>query len=85
MKRVERDDDLPVAWRPHDDVGSPVRCRPGRRFGHPAVCGISTSAIFEHLDGGESEEEIADQFDLAVHDVRWAVAYETSRAARLAA
>lgn len=85
VKRVEWDDDLPVAWRPHDDASSPVRCRPGRRFGRPAVCGISTSAIFEHLDGGESEEDVADQFDLAVQDVRWAVAYETSRAAPLAA
>ncbi|MCY4422822.1 MAG: DUF433 domain-containing protein [Acidimicrobiaceae bacterium] len=85
VKRVEWDDDLPVAWRPHDDAGSPVRCRPGRRFGRPAVCGISTLAIFEHVDGGESEEEIADQFDLTVQDVRWAVAYETSRAAPLAA
>ncbi|MCY4068844.1 MAG: DUF433 domain-containing protein [Acidimicrobiaceae bacterium] len=85
VKRVEWDGDLPVSWRPHDDTSSPVRCRPSQRFGRPAVYGISTSAIFEHFDGGEHEEEIADQFDLAVQDVRWAVAYETSRAAPLAA
>ena len=85
VRRVEWDGDLPVAWRPHDDMGSPVRCRPGRRFGRPAIGGISTAAIFEHLNGGESEDEVADQFDLAVESVRWAVAYENSRAAPLAA
>ena len=85
VRRVEWDGDLPVAWKPHDDTGSPVRCRPGRRFGRPAVRGISTAAIFEHLDGGESEEEVAEQFDLEVESVRWALAYETSRAAPIAA
>ena len=85
VRRVEWDGDLPVAWRPHDDGGSPVRCRPGRRFGRPAIGGISTAAIFEHLNGGESEDEVADQFDLAVESVRWAVAYENSRVAPLAA
>ena len=85
VRRVEWDGDLPVAWRPHDDTGSPVRCRPGRRFGRPAIGGISTAAIFEHLNGGESEDEVADQFDLAVQSVRWAVAYENSRVAPLAA
>ena len=57
-----------------------VRCRPGRRFGRPAIAGISTAAIFEHLVGGESEDEVADQFDLNVESVRWALAYETSSA-----
>ena len=85
VRRVEWDGDLPVAWRPHGDAASPVRCRPGRRFGRPAIGGVSTGAIFEHLDGGESEDEVADQFDLDVGNVRWALAYETSRAAPLAA
>ena len=85
LRRVEWDGDLPVAWRPHDDAASPVRCRPGRRFGRPAIGGVSTAAIFEHLVGGESEDEVADQFDLDVGNVRWALAYETSRAAPLAA
>ena len=85
VRRVEWDGDFPVAWRPHDDAGSPVRCRPGRRFGRPAVRGVSTAAIFEHVDGGEAEDEVADQFDLAVESVRWAVAYETSRVSPLAA
>lgn len=85
VRRVEWDGDLPAAWKPHDDASSPVRCRPGRRFGRPAISGISTAAIFEHVDGGESEDEVADQFGFTLEDVRWAVAYETSRAAPLAA
>ena len=59
----------------------PVRCRPDKRFGRPAIAGISTTAIVEHLDGGETEIEVAEQFDLALENVRWAVAYETSRVA----
>ena len=85
VQRVEWEGDLPAAWRPHDDTSSPVRCRPERRFGRPAIGGISTAAIFEHVDGGESEEEVADQFGLSVESVRWAVAYENSSAAPLAA
>ncbi len=79
LKRVEWDDDLPVAWRPHDDDASPVRCRPTQRFGRPSIGGVSTEAIVEHLDGGEDEEEVAEQFDLSLDDVRWARSYELSR------
>lgn len=86
VKRVEwSDNDLAAAWRPHDDERSPVRCRPGRRFGRPAIRGVSTSAIVEHIDGGESENDVADQFDLGVDHVRWALAYEISRRAPAAA
>ena len=85
VQRVEWEGDLPAAWRPHDDASSPVRCRPGRRFGRPAIDGISTAAIFEHVDGGESEDDVADQFGLTLENVRWAVAYETSRTTTLAA
>lgn len=85
VRRVEWEGDLPAAWRPHDDTGSPVRCRPSRRFGRPAISGISTAAIVEHVDGGESEDDVAEQFGLTLENVRWAVAYETSRATPLAA
>lgn len=75
--RVTWHDDMPIAWRPHDDPNSPVRMNPDYRFGKPAVGGISTEIILEHFDGGEDEREIADAFDLAIADVRWALAYET--------
>lgn len=85
VRRVEWDDGLAVGWRPHDDDASPVRCYPDARFGRPSIGGISTEAIVEHLDGGEDETDVAEQFDLTVDDVRWASAYELSRRSALAA
>jgi uncharacterized protein (DUF433 family) len=81
--RVEwNEDDLVSGWRPAADPRSPVRVRPDERFGLPAIGGIKTESIWEHLEGGESEEEVAEQFDLTVDEVRWAEAYEhSSRAA----
>lgn len=79
LRRVEWDEDLPVAWRPHDDESSPVRCRPTQRFGKPSIGGVSTEAIAEHLEGGEGEDEVAKQFGLSVDDVHWASAFELSR------
>lgn len=77
-KRVTWDDDSAVAWRPHDDPQSPVLMRPGMRSGRPAIRGISTEALWEHERAGETVEDIADDYDLAEDDVRWALAYETS-------
>jgi uncharacterized protein (DUF433 family) len=85
IRRVEFDDGLAAAWKPHDDEQSPVRCRPDQRFGRPAIKGISTEAIVEQLNSGADWEEVADQFDLEVDDVRWASYYEHSQRARLAA
>jgi len=79
LRRVDGEANLPVAWRPHDDEGSPVRCRPTQRFGKPSIGGVSTEAIVEHLDGGEDEHEVAEQFGLSVDGVRWASAFELSR------
>ena len=85
LKRVEWEDGWPIAWRPHQDEASPVRCLPVRRFGRPSIEGISTEAIVEHLDGGEDEIEVAEQFGLGLADVQWAQAYELSRRTPLAA
>ena len=70
------DGDEATAWRPHDVPESPVRIDPELRFGKPTVRGISTETIWEHLDGGESETEIAEAFGLSSADVGWALAYE---------
>jgi uncharacterized protein (DUF433 family) len=78
VKRVTWEKDVAVAWRPHDDPQSPVRMEPDTRFGRPAVRGISTDALWEHAEAGESAEEIAEEFNIASNDVRWALAYETS-------
>jgi uncharacterized protein (DUF433 family) len=78
LTRVDWDQDVASAWRPHDDPRSPVRISPQVRYGSPAVGSISTSVIWEHLEGDESFAEVANQFDLTINDVRWAHAYETS-------
>lgn len=79
IQRVDWEHGLPFAWRPHDDLNSPVRCSPVIRFGRPAIKGISTTAIAEHLDAGEDELDVAQQYGLDVDDVRWAQAFELSR------
>ena len=85
LQRVDWDGDKAVAWRPHDDAKSPVRCLPDFRGGRPSISGISTIAIFEHIDGGEPVEDVAEDFDLPVEEVRWALAYEVSHRTPIAA
>lgn len=77
-QRVEWDEDLTVGWRPAADLRSPVRMRPDERFGLPAVGGVKTEIIWEHLEADESFEDVAQELDLTVDEVRWAHAYETS-------
>jgi uncharacterized protein (DUF433 family) len=84
IKRVTWHDDIAAEWRPHDDRQSPVRMNPDVRFGRPAVAGISTEALWEHDQAGESTDEIADEFSLPAEIVRWALAYETSARAEAA-
>jgi uncharacterized protein (DUF433 family) len=76
--RVEWSDDYAIAWKPHNDLASPVRMDPRHRFGLPAVGGIKTSTVWEHVQAGESDGEVAEAFGLTENDVLWAVAYETS-------
>ena len=78
VQRVEWADDIAVSWRPHDDPHSPVRMAPDVRFGRPAIKGIGTEVLWEHVESGEDLAEVAEAFDLDVYDVRWALAYETS-------
>jgi len=51
---------------------------PDVRFGKPAIKGISTEALWEHVEVGEDMTEVAAAFNLEVDDVRWALAYEMS-------
>ena len=78
VQRVTWDGDIAAGWRPHDDPRSPVLMTPDLRFGRPAVKGISTDIIWEHDQAGEDIHEIANDFDLSVEDVRWALSYENS-------
>jgi uncharacterized protein (DUF433 family) len=77
-QRVTWEGDTPSAWRPHDDPHSPVVMLPGMRAGRPSIKGISTEALWEHQQAGETVDDIADDFGLSEEDVGWALAYETS-------
>ena len=76
VQRVDWADDIAVGWRPHDDPLSPVRMAPDIRFGKPAIKGITTRALWEHVEAGEDMLDVADAFEVDVDDVRWALAYE---------
>lgn len=65
-----------TGWRPHDEENSPVLVDPDLRAGQPAVGGIRTETIWEHLQAGETTEEVADAFGLTTDDVEWARAFE---------
>lgn len=75
-QRVTWDEHIAAGWRPHDDPASTVRMKPTSRGGRPSVGGVSTFVVWEHADAGEDVAEIAEQFDLSVADVRWALSYE---------
>jgi uncharacterized protein (DUF433 family) len=78
VRRVTWHEDLATQWRPHDDPKSPVRINPDVRFGRPSISGISTEALWEHEQAGETTDDIAGEFDLPAEAVRWAIAYEQS-------
>jgi uncharacterized protein (DUF433 family) len=78
VERIDWEGDAPAAWRPHADPASPVRMNPDVRFGLPAVCGIRTEILWEHSAAGETDDDIAEEFDMPSECVRWALAYETS-------
>lgn len=63
---------------PHDDEKSPVRIDPDVRFGSPSIAGISTSVLWEQMEGGASAAEVAEEFGVQVDQVEWAHAYEIS-------
>jgi len=82
IERVTWDADVAVAWRPHTENDSPVRIAPTQRFGKPQVNGISTEVLWEHVEAGEDEHEVAEAFGLELGDVRWALSYELSMHSR---
>jgi uncharacterized protein (DUF433 family) len=81
FKRVDWKGDVATAYRPHDDERSPVRIDPELRFGKPSVRGVGTEVIWEHDQDGAAVDEIAEDFNLEVDDVRWALAYEFAQRA----
>jgi uncharacterized protein (DUF433 family) len=78
VDRVTWDGHAAVGWRPADDPSSPVRIDPTRRFGRPAVDGVSTEVLREHHDAGEDADRIAAAFGLDPAQVHAALAFESS-------
>ena len=61
----------------------PIVVDPDYGFGLPVVSrsGVRTEIIFERAEAGDSVEQIADDFNLAVPDIEEALRYEKTRAA----
>jgi uncharacterized protein (DUF433 family) len=83
IERVEwsHGDAVASAYRPDADPRSPVRIDPEMRFGRPAIKGISTQSVWEHVEAGEDATSVAETFGLTVADVRWALSYENRQRA----
>lgn len=77
LERVEFDGGIAVRWKVMPGTESPVVIDPERRFGKPSVKGISTAVLWEYANDGYTDPEIANDFQLTMADVTWAVAYET--------
>ena len=84
LKRIEWDTSKhPVRLYPFLSVVSPAGERPivinpHIAFGRPVVesKGISTSAIVERIDAGESVEDVANDYDLGKAEIEQAILYE---------
>jgi uncharacterized protein (DUF433 family) len=60
------------------DAAKPIVIDPLIAFGRPVILrkGVSTSAIAERIDAGESVEELAEDYDLEPVEIEEAVVYE---------
>jgi uncharacterized protein (DUF433 family) len=84
LKRVEWDaSKFPIRLYPFLSAASPSEARPividpRIAFGRPVVQrkGISTLAIAERIDAGESVEDVASDYDLRSSEVEQAILYE---------
>ena len=84
LKRVEWDSYkfpvrlYPFLWAAAPTEGRPIVIDPRIAFGRPVVLrkGISTSAIVERVDAGESVEDIAADYELVPSEIEQAIVYE---------
>lgn len=82
LERVEWDGlKLPTRLYPFATVEGarrPIVIDPSISFGRPVVSSgrISTAAIVERIDAGESAQELADDYELSVAEIEGAVVYE---------
>ena len=83
LKRVEWDNwQFPVRLYPYvsaePTTARPIAIDPSIAFGRPVVlrAGISTAAIAERIDAGESVADLAKDYDLRQEEIEEAVLYE---------
>jgi uncharacterized protein (DUF433 family) len=84
LRRVEWDDlKFPVRLYPFLSSGTPSTDRPIAidptvAFGRPVILrkGVTTAVIAERIDAGETEEDLAADYDLTTDDIRQAILYE---------
>lgn len=84
LKRVTWDDTrLPIRLHPFVAGDAPcgdmpIAIDPRIAFGRPVVVslGISTAAIADRIDAGESPADVAEDYNLTTEDVERAVVYE---------
>ena len=62
----------------YDLFGKPIAIDPTIAFGRPVVrrIGVSTRAIAERIDAGETVDELAADYDLSPTEIEEAVLYE---------
>jgi uncharacterized protein (DUF433 family) len=75
LRKVEFEHDIASLLLPAGGT-SPVRIDPERAFGLPSVRGVATERLYELSEAGEPIDYLAEVYELAVEDVRAAVAYE---------
>lgn len=79
LKSIDRDEfHLPKRFHPVDGENRIIAIDPYIAFGRPVIScrGISTGAIVARLDANETEEEIANDYNLTLEDIRQAAIYE---------
>jgi uncharacterized protein (DUF433 family) len=61
-----------------DSSDKPIDIDPEIAFGRPIIAriGISTHAISDRIDAGESVDELAKDYDLSMDEIEQAVLYE---------
>jgi uncharacterized protein (DUF433 family) len=84
LRRIEWDDLLrPVRLYPFvsssaETAGKPIAIDPAIAFGRPIIVrrGVSTQAIADRIDAGESPREVAKDYELDIDEIEQAVLYE---------
>ncbi len=78
MEKIEFENDEVVRVRPAGAESSIV-IDPQVRFGMATVRGVPTEAIIDQIEGGDTVEMVASDFDLGLTEVAEVIAYEKPR------